>query len=434
MQGTMNLQSCGRYEGSAGKTASSRFHIMLFLLLLVAVLPAWAQKRADLSRLVVVGDSLSAGFQNGSLLDSQQPHGYASLIAQQAEVDLPLPLIAPPGIPNVLVLVSAGPPPVIVRAPGASTGRDNPLLQARNLAVPGQTVQDALNKRPSFPIRSLTDLELGLPGLLGGISRSQVEWAEALAPTTIVLWIGNNDALGAALAADPAFLTPVPAFEAAYGEVIDRLSATGATLVVANIPDVTAVPFLTPAEAVAALIGLPLPVIGPVLGIGPGDFVTPDAFPLIQAILANPSLGPLPGNVVLNAGEVATIRAAIEAYNAFIAAKAQEKGAALVDIHELLNDIQSRGLVVGGQRLTTSFLGGIFSLDGIHPTNTGYAVIANQFIEALNRAFDAEIAPLPVVLVADSDPLVLAGVGHPASALGHISTDTARSLRKIIVH
>ena len=50
--------------------------------------------KADLSRLVVVGDSLSAGFQNDSLLDLQQPHGYASLVAAQARVPLWLPLIA----------------------------------------------------------------------------------------------------------------------------------------------------------------------------------------------------------------------------------------------------------------------------------------------------------------------------------------------------
>jgi lysophospholipase L1-like esterase len=402
-------------------------------LLLTAAAPAWAQKKADLSRLVVVGDSISAGFQNGSLLASQQPHGYASLVAEQAGVALPLPLIAAPGIPNVLVLVSAGPPPVIATAPGVSTGRENPFVQAMNLAVPGHTVRGALSMRPVFPIGSLTDLVLGLPGLLSRVSRSQVEWAEALAPTTVLLWIGNNDALNAVLMADPAFLTPVPAFQSAYAQVIDRLAATRATLVVANIPDVTVVPFLTPAEVVAARIGIPLSVIGPVLGIGPGDFVIPDAFPLIQAILARLSPGPLPGSVVLDAREVAIVRATVDAYNAFIAAKAQEKGAALVDIHALLNRIREHGLVVGGQRLTTAFLGGVFSLDGIHPTNTGSAVIANKFIGALNREFHADIEPVSVAAIKRADPLVLP-VGHPAPEREHIDAETVRSLRKIMVH
>lgn len=35
-------------------------------------------------------------------------------------------------------------------------------------------------------------------------------------------------------------------------------------------------------------------------------------------------------------------------------------------------------------RLTTDFLGGFFSLDGIHPTYTGHALLANEFIHVLN--------------------------------------------------
>ena len=405
---------------------------LLFLLLGVAVTVS-AEEKANLARLVVVGDSLSAGFQNGSLLDSQQPHGYAKLIADQAGVDLPLPLIAAPGIPNVLTLVSVGPPPAIARAPGSSTGRDDPFLQAMDLAVPGQTVQDALSKRPAFPPANLTDLILGLPGLLGGVSRSQVEWAEALAPTTIVLWIGNNDVLNGIFAGDPAFLTPTAAFDSAFGQVIDRLAATGATLVVANLPDATVVPYLTSAEDVAASAGAPLSAIGPLLGIGPGDFVIPDALPLIEAILTGQAPGPLPGNVVLDSGEIAAIQARVREYNDFIEAKAKEKHAALVDIYALMNRVKEHGLVVGGQRLTMAFLGGVFSLDGIHPTNTGYAVIANRFIEALNREFDADIRPIAVVKVKNEDPLVLPGVGQPPSEPRHrVSDETSRSLRGIM--
>jgi GDSL-like lipase/acylhydrolase family protein len=409
-----------------------RANLLVFLLLGMAV-SVFAEEKANLARLVVVGDSLSAGFQNGSLLDSQQPHGYAKLIADQAGVDLPQPLIAAPGIPNVLTLVSIGPPPLIVPAPGASTGRDDPFLQAMDLAVPGQTVQDALSLRPAFPPSNLTDLILGLPGLLGGVSRSQVEWAEALAPTTIVLWIGNNDVLNGIFAGDPAFLTPTAAFDSAFGQVIDRLAATGATLAVANLPDATLVPFLTSAEDVAASAGVPLSAIGSVLGISPGDFVIPDALPLIEAILTGQSPGPLPGNVVLDSGEIAAIQARVREYNDFIEAKAKEKHAALVDIHALFDRVKEHGLVVGGQRLTTAFLGGVFSLDGIHPTNTGYAVIANRFIEALNREFDADIRPIAVVKVKNEDPLVLPGVGQPPSEARHrVSDDTSRSLRGIM--
>ncbi len=307
-----------------------------------------------------------------------------------------------------------------------------PTVQAMNLAVPGATVADALTARPDLPVDSLTDLVLGLPGLFGGAALSQVEWAEALAPTTLLVWIGNNDALGAALAGDVSALTPVADFEAAYAELLDRLAATGATLAVANIPDVTAIPFLTPAEEVAGLVGAPLSFIGPILGIGLGDFVTPDAFALIPAILGGFATGPLPAGVVLDAAEVAQIQAATAAYNAVIATQAWAKGAAVVDIHGLLSSAKARGIVVGGQRLTTGFLGGLFSLDGVHPTNTGYALIANEVIRALDTRFAAGIPRVPIREIQRDDPLVLAGVGHPAAALGHPTPEAAATLRAVL--
>jgi phospholipase/lecithinase/hemolysin len=404
----------------------------LLMSIVSAAVPAAAQRKADLSRLVVVGDSLSAGFQSGSLLDRQQIHGYASLVAAQANVPLVLPLIAFPGIPNVFELVSSGAPPIVLPAPGTSTGRDDFFVQPTDLAVPGANVQDALTRLPDFPFDSLTDLVLGAPGLFLGVAKSQVQWAEALAPTTVFVWLGNNDALTPATHGDASLLTPVPAFEASYKEVMDRMAATGATLVVANIPDVASIAFLITAEKVAEAYGSPLSSIGPVLGIGPGDFVTADALPQIQPILFSGVAGPLPANLILDAAEVSSIRSAVVNYNAIIAAQAQSHGAALVDIHALTDELHASGLVIGGQRLTLDFLGGLFSLDGIHPTNTAYALFANKFIQALNTQFAAGIPPVSLEQIKKSDPLVLPEAGHPASALNHVSAETAASVRDVI--
>jgi len=396
---------------------------LALMLIVVASMPTPATARpespANLSRLVVIGDSLSAGFQNSSLLGSQQTHGYASLIAAQAGVSLTLPLIGDPGIPNVLELVSAGPPPVIGQAPGTSTGRLNPGLPVMGLAVPGATVEDALTLIPDCDftpanaplvkqvVNVLTDIVLGLPGCFIDTRMSQVQWAEALSPTTVLVWLGSQDALQAVIyGADPALVTPTKDFKRAYRTVMQRLAATNATIVVANIPDVTVIPYLTPAEDVAAIVGLPLSVVGPLLGIGAGDFVTPDAFPLIPGILAVPGSGPLPDAVVLDTDKVAVIRRAIKRFNTIIEAEAEQVGAAVVDIHKLLDRATRQGLLVGDRRLTTDFLGGLFSLDGIHPTNTGYAIIANEFIKALNHRFHAGIPPVDVEAVLSDDPLV----------------------------
>jgi hypothetical protein len=56
--------------------------------------------------------------------------------------------------------------------------------------------------------------------------------------------------------------------------------------------------------------------------------------------------------------------------------------------------------------LTTDYLGGVFSLDGIHPSRTGHALIANAFIDAINTRFAESIPPVDVGRIAVRDPLV----------------------------
>src|SRR5260370_8767242 len=65
------------------------------------ILSAAGNQKADLSRLVIVGDSLGAGYQNSQLIESGQVHGYANVIATQAGVSLNLPLLPPPGYPQI---------------------------------------------------------------------------------------------------------------------------------------------------------------------------------------------------------------------------------------------------------------------------------------------------------------------------------------------
>jgi hypothetical protein len=61
---------------------------------------------------------------------------------------------------------------------------------------------------------------------------------------------------------------------------------------------------------------------------------------------------------------------------------------------------------VDGLRLTTDFLGGLFSLDGLHPTNTGYGIMANQFIQTMNEGFKTHIPLVNVQQIAATDPLL----------------------------
>ncbi|RXH58559.1 SGNH/GDSL hydrolase family protein [Granulicella sibirica] len=379
-----------------------------------AINPAAAANAGNFSRTVFLGDSLTAGYQSSSLLDTQQVHGYAPLVATQAGFGIALPLIAYPGAPNVLQLMSVGPPPVIVTAPGTTTGRDDFGLQPTDLAVPGALVNDVANTVPLLTPKTgqeqINQLVLGYPGFGYGAALSQAQQAIAADPTTIFLWIGNNDALVADLTGMPSSMTSLTNFTSQYQALIQLLTTkTNAHLVIANIPDVTLVPYLQPAALIlgeySAATSLPVATLSALLGIVPGDFVTPAGLAQIPLILGGTQKGVITDAGVLSAAEVVTVKAQVVAFNQVIAQQASAVGATLVDINALFSAIASQGITVGGVTGTAAFLGGIFSLDGIHPTNTGYAVVANKFIDSMNAGISTKIPDVSLAPIAATDPL-----------------------------
>ena len=98
-----------------------------------------------------------------------------------------------------------------------------------------------------------------------------------------------------------------------------------------------------------------------------------------------------------------------------IATAAASAGATLIDINALFAKTTANGVTVNGVTGNTSFLGGVFSLDGIHPTNTGYAVIANAFIDGMNAGIKTSIPDVNLVPIAAADPLFPPYPGHHAT-------------------
>jgi hypothetical protein len=65
---------------------------------------------------------------------------------------------------------------------------------------------------------------------------------------------------------------------------------------------------------------------------------------------------------------------------------------ALVDLHGLLVRAATTGIQVGAARYSSAFLtGGLFSLDGVHPTDLAHGLIANLMIDAVNAKFGASV-------------------------------------------
>ena len=97
---------------------------------------------------------------------------------------------------------------------------------------------------------------------------------------------------------------------------------------------------------------------------------------------------PMQDNTTLTASETAEVKTATDAYNVSIQALAASKGLAFVDANSILNQVATGGLVVSGYTMTSSYVtGNSFSLDGVHPSPKGYALIANKFLEAINAKY-----------------------------------------------
>lgn len=369
------------------------------LLALALLMAGAAFGQASFTKYVALGDSLTAGFSSGSINATFQSTSYPALLARQFGIaDFQQPLVSPPGLPGILQLTRLVPTPVISPTPGAGSPTNLNLARPYdNLAVPGATVHDLLTKTRSTSATDPTDLVLRQLGF------TQLQQGLSLHPTFVTLWIGNNDALGSATAGTDQLLTPLASFEADYRTIAGAIAASGAKMAIANIADVTSIPFVTtlPRFIINPQTGQPLLLGGnpvPLIGVQPGDFVLLTATAAeaqgfgIPVGIGNGNGLPLPGSVVLTASEAANIRTRVNQYNAVISAVASERGAALVDVNSQLTELATTGVEVGGITYTSAFLrGGVFSYDGVHPTKFGYAFIANLFIDAIDEKFGNDV-------------------------------------------
>lgn len=101
---------------------------------------------------------------------------------------------------------------------------------------------------------------------------------------------------------------------------------------------------------------------------------------------------PLADGWILSKNEIAEVKVATDAYNITIESVASAKGLAFVDTKAIMNRLILGGITGNGFTLTSAYVtGGAFSLDGIHPSPRGYALIANEFIKAINAKYGSNL-------------------------------------------
>ncbi|WP_395047227.1 SGNH/GDSL hydrolase family protein [Flavobacterium sp.] len=104
---------------------------------------------------------------------------------------------------------------------------------------------------------------------------------------------------------------------------------------------------------------------------------------------------PLQDRWVVSKDEVALLKTATDSYNITIEAAATANGLAFVNAKAIMDQLVNGGIRFGNYHMSATYVtGGAFSLDGIHPSARGYALIANKFLEAINAKYGSTLRPV----------------------------------------
>ena len=457
----------------------------------------------DFSTFIVVGDSLTAGYKDGALYREGQQNSYGAILAQQFALvgggAFAQPLRLPEATGSFVGVPTADVADRFVLIPTGNPER--PVSPARIVpSMPTPLLPALTGPFNNFGVPAAKSIYLGLntfgdPNELGMNSNTANPFyvhfassagatvigdAAARMPTFFILWIGNNDILLNAIAGSPGVdnptfgtgltdVTPTATFDAVYPGLVTALTTSmpGNKGVVANIPNVSTIPYFTtvpynaipltagealqlntdvasvydlvlnsavfngldPAEADLrrisfsegqnpilisddTLTDIAAEFVGPLAalnGLAQARQATADDLILLPAssklgvedTIGNPLTKwgvtlPLLDTDVLIKDEVDSLESVRMAYNMIIKDQADASSEILFfDAAALLDELNATGLSYGSGGISSAFIqGGGFSLDGIHPTARGYAVIANEILKVINEGFDAYIPPV----------------------------------------
>lgn len=246
-------------------------------------------------------------------------------------------------------------------------------------------------------------------------------------PTFFSLYVGLDEVLTYAKAGGKnATLLTESQFQVLYSPIIDQVTSVSNQGIVSTLPDITDMPYfntipyngLNLDEASAASLNAIYNPIGLSFVVGKNAFVIQDPgagsfgvrqmVPGEKILLSVPldsvkcnkmgSVFPFRDEFVLTLDEVNSIKNGLLAYNNYITAKAAEKNIALVETDDFYTSLTS-GIVFNGIGLNPNFVsGGAYSLDGINLNPRGNALLANEFIKAINDKYKSNIPTVDATL------------------------------------
>ena len=354
-----------------------------------------------MSNYVALGTSVTMGFRDDGVFGETQATSWAAQLAKRLHTPWSYPAIQFPGCKPPL----AAPLGSFKRIDGSTSYLPNTTcapnepgvtLPTQNLAVEYATAREGLTGSESpltgrGPVTSRV-LPAGM---------TQVTAMKSLNPTFVSVEFGGNEILqaqGGVLAPGLTF-TPFPIFQASYAGIIEAVKSTGARAVlvsigtdIRNFPAIRTGPELAAEREAFARYGVTVlpdcdasPNFMFVRGIVPTAILTAK-----MAGAATISCTDRPGTVdyILSPNDVAFINNLSAQMDAEILRHAAENGYATFPLGALY-EIAKDGVPFDLESYLTSPTpyGELISLDGVHPSPKGAAVLARAGAKAIRTTY-----------------------------------------------
>lgn len=384
----------------------------------------------DFSKYIAIGNSLTSGFADGGLYLEGQQVAFPNLLAEKMKThgggEFNTPFFSEAqsngsGYLHLKALVNGQPviEPVTEKLAYTANGvlAKYEGTEINNLGIPGMRLDHSgvglVSAGNMYFTRLLPTSEVG--------TKSYQQFVANRNHTFFSFWLGNNDVLGyatnGAVNDNPTgttVLTSTAIFKAVYTQFITQLTADGQKGVVATIPDVTSIPYFTTVTRTALLAaasqaaGTPISNLFIATKTAPSRPATDnDLFVLpfsSSGLLGNTTSSPAPYGLhpnrpiedkyVLDADEVAQVKERINEFNTIIKEIASNKNLAVADANAFLTRLKS-GINYNGVGVSSAFItGNAFSLDGIHLTPMGNAIMANLLIDAINAKYKTKLGKI----------------------------------------
>jgi hypothetical protein len=414
---------------------------------------------ATFTEYLAIGNSLTAGYADNSLYVTGQLNSYPQRLFEQfatigdrgAKGNFYQPLLhgdmGYPGPRKVVGLVGSCLGDTSIGAidlPGFAADAEDakayvsggPKNQVNNIGVPGIRIADypVDNYAMSNPYAKRFYYDVTKPPLEELYSR-----VRNLHPTFFTVWLGANDVLGFATAggqgdgsgnALPVFgnyyagndITPNAVFKRYYDTVVSVATSLGAKGALINIPDITTIPFFTTIpsnglyisrQTLADSLTAFYASLNYVFHLGYNQFIVKDhlgnmrqSVPGELILLTTPldsitcaawgSFRAIPQQYVITTEELQQIKSATTRFNDIIYAASVRNNLAFIDMYSYMGTLQA-GITYNGINYNAQYItGGAFSLDGVHLTPRGYAIVANKIIEGINKQYHSTITAIDV--------------------------------------